>query len=106
MSQFQISPVVVCRKRMSLLVSPLKSFARPAAELGAVDWLIVNNCPPTVRVPVRANPVPLAATEKLTVVLPVPEAALVRVMNDGVLLAALQAQGVVSEIVPVPPAAE
>jgi uncharacterized membrane protein len=62
-------------------------------------------CPATVMVPVRAGPV-LAATEKLTVPLPVPVAPAVMVIQAS-LLVAVQAQpaAAVTLVEPAPPAA-
>ena len=61
------------------------------AVVGAAPFCVtVKVCSATVIVPVRATPAELAATEKLTVPLPAPEAPDVIVMKLGTLLTALQ----------------
>jgi hypothetical protein len=67
--------------------------------------VMLKVCPATVIVPVRAGPV-LAATEKLTVPLPVPVAPAVMVIQAS-LLVAVQAQpaAAVTLVEPAPPAA-
>jgi hypothetical protein len=56
-------------------------------------WLTGTDCPATVTVPVRAEPVVLAATLKVTEPMPDPVAPAVTVIHDVVVLA-VQAQDV------------
>jgi hypothetical protein len=75
---------------------------------GGTGCVIVTNCPPTLNVPVRAEPLGFAVALKAIVALPVPEVALV-IVSQTALLVAVQAQllpVVVKATFPVPPVPE